>query len=299
MTPPASAAARPLTPERRRRVKPASGRPPSRRPPRRYSGPARGVASAAAAVAAPAPALPRRRPPAPTRAPRSRDARSIPLRSLQAAVLLLPQRLLERSLRGRAWIAVLAIGLVGLVSAQLVVLRLNTSIGRSLARAAELQRENATIAIENSEADAGETIEGRARALGMTLLSPGDLQFRHIAGIGKAGAAAQALRSTKASSPSESSSAATTGAEAASTTPTGAESASSAPSGTEAASTTPTGEVAGSAPTGTEATSTAPTGEATSLTSTSGETAPVAPSEESQASSTQAGAASAPAGVGG
>ncbi len=98
------------------------------------------------------------------------------------------------------WIAVLALGLIGIVTAQLVVLRLNTSIGRSLARAATLQRENAATAIVNSEAGSPEKIEAQASRLGMHAVAPGELQFLRAAGRGRAQAAAQALRSTSASS---------------------------------------------------------------------------------------------------
>ncbi len=75
---------------------------------------------------------------------------------------------------------------------QLIVLRLNTDIGRSLQRAAALQRGNATLSIEGSEADSGERVEALAHGLGMTAASPGQLRFRAAAGRSRAEAAATA-----------------------------------------------------------------------------------------------------------
>lgn len=187
-----------------RRGRPARGRPSGR--PRRYSGPAGGVASAAA-VAAPGVALPRRAPAAPRRTPRERPRRSFAGVALPIPSVLSRQRLIAIGLRGRVWIAIVAVGLIGLITAQLVVLRLNTSIGRSLARASALSRENAAMAIANSEAGSGEEIETLARGLGMIALSPGELHFRRVAGRNGAQAAAQLLRSSKALSATEGSSA--------------------------------------------------------------------------------------------
>jgi hypothetical protein len=204
-----------------RRARPAGGPARSRRSPRRYSGPSAGVASAAA-VAAPgvlprlepgalprrAPgALPRRAPAAPRRAPRTRARRATASVGLPIAGLISPRRLIALGLRGRVWIGLLAVGLIGLITLQLIVLRLNTSIGQSLEQATRLSRENAAMAITNSEASSGEAIETLAHKLGMVALSPGELHFRRVAGSDGAQAAARLLVSTKALSASESQSA--------------------------------------------------------------------------------------------
>ncbi len=195
MTPPASAAARSAAQPapRHRRERPAATRPAGRRPPRRYSGPTGGLVRTAAVATAPGVALPRRRPPA----PRARRDRSL---ALPIAAVLSPRRLLALSLRGRVWIGVVAFALIGIVTAQLIVLRLNTGIGQSLTRAAALQREDATMAITNSEASSGEAVEAGARHLGMIALAPGELEFLRAARPATAQAAAEALRSSKASS---------------------------------------------------------------------------------------------------
>jgi hypothetical protein len=186
-----SASARPKPGERRSR--PAGRGAPPRRPPRRYSGPAGGISSAAAAVAVPAPlvAPPRRARPAPQ--PQRLPARRARPRSAPSlAALASPRRLLELSLRGRGWIALVAFALIGIVTAQLIVLRLNTDIGRSLQRAAALQRANATLSIGDSEAASGEKVEALARGLGMTAAAPGQLLFRPAVSRSRAEAAATA-----------------------------------------------------------------------------------------------------------
>jgi hypothetical protein len=208
----ASAAARSLpqpTPGHRR-ARPAGGPPGSRRAARRYSGPSAGVASAAA-VAAPGVlprrepgALPRRAPAAPRRAPRRRAKRATVSVRLPLAGLISPRRLVALGLRGRVWIGFVAIGLIGLITLQLIVLRLNTSIGQSLEHATRLSRENAAMAITNSEASSGEAIETLAHKLGMVALSPGELHFRRAVGSDGAQAAARLLTSAKALSASES-----------------------------------------------------------------------------------------------
>ncbi len=98
----------------------------------------------------------------------------------------------------------MAVGLIGLITLQLIVLRLNTSIGQSLERATRLSRENAAMAITNSEASSGEAIETLAHKLGMVALSPGELHFRRAAGSDGAQAAARLLASTRALSATES-----------------------------------------------------------------------------------------------
>lgn len=289
--------ARPLAPPApgHRRARPASGRPSGRRPPRRYSGPSAGLVRGAA-VAAPGIALPARRPPAPRRAPRTRRQRSLAIGGLRGAALLSPRRLFALSLRGRVWIAVLACGLIGLITAQLVVLRLNTSIGQSLARISTLSRENAAMAIANSEAGSGEQIEMRARQLGMVALSPGELSFRRAAAPGAAQAAAQALRFWKASSSTEGLGSRTPSASGAigSTAPSSSEAAASeaaAASQQPMAGSEQSAAVAGSQ----EASSGA--GEQTAAPST--QAAAQTQAQTLPAQESQAGAAQAPAGTGG
>ena len=110
--------------------------------PRRVSGPVRGRL-----------APPRRT----TRARRPANAPRPPL-TVRAAefVRALPDHsLLDRILRGRTWIALLGLMLVGIVAMQVEVLKLGASEGRALTQSAALQSKNemlrATVASESAE----------------------------------------------------------------------------------------------------------------------------------------------------
>lgn len=85
--------------------------------------------------------------------------------------------LLDRLIRGRLWIGLLAFALIGIVAMQLVVLKLNTGIGVKLQHEASLQRENAELGIENSVYSAESRIAPLAAATGMTFAPSGTVHF--------------------------------------------------------------------------------------------------------------------------
>lgn len=87
---------------------------------------------------------------------------------------------LDRLIRGRSWIVLIAFALIGIVTLQLLVLRLNANIGRALVREAQLQRSNAALSIEGSELAAGERVESLTAKLGMELVPEGALRFLSI-----------------------------------------------------------------------------------------------------------------------
>jgi hypothetical protein len=101
----------------------------------------------------------------------------IALRTIHALDGVSRSAFLERLIRGRIWIGVLAFALIGIVAMQLVVLKLNNQIGRTLAREVVLQRENAQLGIEGSETSSGSLVEPQAAAAGMTFAAPGSLHF--------------------------------------------------------------------------------------------------------------------------
>jgi hypothetical protein len=119
------------------------------------------------------------RPPAPARPARRAQERSggLLIGALELLHGISRHRLLDRLIRGRAWIALVAFALLGIVTLQLALLKLNTSVGRSLERSALLQRENASLSIENSELTAGGRVETTAERLGMSLIPDGTLKF--------------------------------------------------------------------------------------------------------------------------
>jgi hypothetical protein len=103
-------------------------------------------------------------------------------------------RALPAALLGRIWIGVVAFALIGIVTLQLGLLKLNASIGRGLEREALLQRENAALSIENSEIAASARVESRAQAAGMELVPPGLLRFLSVRPGHDASQAAALLR---------------------------------------------------------------------------------------------------------
>ncbi|HEX7298164.1 MAG TPA: hypothetical protein VF257_04095 [Solirubrobacteraceae bacterium] len=152
MTPPATAAA-----ARQGGHSRTVRRSPAPRTSRRVSGPARPPRAALAGAAA-------------GRAPLSVRLGSTAMRVGDA-------RLLDRLVRGRAWIALVAIGLMGIVFMQVSTLRLNAGISRAVTAADTLERQNSTMRADISELDSGERIQDVAARLGMVTPAAGDVRY--------------------------------------------------------------------------------------------------------------------------
>lgn len=179
MTPPATAAAKslPVAPATRRGQSgaPARRRAPVRHP-RRVSGPARlPAAPAPGTVAIPYAPSPARRSAAGAR--RAREAPGLALRAIGAVNAASQSSLLDRLIRSRMWIGVLAFSLIGIVAMQVFVMKLNTEVGRTLAHEAALQRQITVARIEGSQESAGDLVEPAAAAAGMTVAAPGSVHF--------------------------------------------------------------------------------------------------------------------------
>jgi hypothetical protein len=232
--------------------------------------------SAASAAAAPAinprrTTGPRRAPATPPRGPRRVSGPANPIRNptphnpargqtrgwagpahaVGLAEAVATHRLLDRLIRGRVWIGVIAFALIGIVTMQLVLLKLNAGIGRSLVRETLLQRENATLSAENSEVAAGEQVEAQAEHAGMELIPAGALRFLTAHPSADVSKAAAALSASLAGSATTTPGTTTTG-ESSSGAEAGATSsgASTETSGTGASSGTTSGTTSASATTG-------------------------------------------------
>jgi Cell division protein FtsL len=238
VTPPAGAAA---AVQRARTVAPGSPRV-APRGPRRVSGPVR----------RPAP-----RPPRAVESP-APERRGLVV-GLLAALRGHSLGRLDRLIGGRAWIALIAFALIGIVALQLLVLKLNASIGRTLEREGSLQRENAALSIESSELAAGNRVESRAAALGMELVPVGSLRFLSVHPRADAAHAAAALSASQhVSGASEEASTGTASPETSvAGAPASSQAAASGPTSTEASSQAAAGATSPAAPTYGE--STAPT----------------------------------------
>jgi hypothetical protein len=152
---------------------------------------------------------------------------------------------LRAAVLGRTWIALVAFALIGIVTLQLGMLKLNASIGRGLEHEALLQRQNAELSIETSEMAASACVQSRAERLGMELVPPGLLRFLSARPGSDTNSAAAALNAPIGSAASGS-------PEASPSAPQGQSGASPASSGT----TSPAGTETGSAPAATSPSST-------------------------------------------
>jgi cell division protein FtsL len=125
-------------------VRPAPSR---RAPARRRSGPAR------------ARTAPRQQP------------RQYPLAALVRSLSL------DRLLRGRVWIALVGVLLVGIVFFNVSLLELNSGIAQTSQRTGTLKRDNARLRVELARLGSSERIQRVAAARGLVLPAPGEVRY--------------------------------------------------------------------------------------------------------------------------
>jgi hypothetical protein len=161
-------------------------RSPAPRAPRRVSGPARLPAgidrralSASGAVAVPRPQRPQRPQRLPARPPLRVVAGGAAIASRVAGVALdvSASRAMDRLVRSRAWIVIVAFGLIGIVAMQVSMLKLNAGIGRAVETADTLQRTNVSLRGELSRLSDGARIQSLAAARGFVMPAPADVTY--------------------------------------------------------------------------------------------------------------------------
>jgi hypothetical protein len=86
-------------------------------------------------------------------------------------------RLLDRLVRGRLWIAVLAAMLVGIVFLQISLLKLNTGISRAVQTEQTLERQNTRLKTDLSALAGGERVQDSAAAMGFVTPATGQPRF--------------------------------------------------------------------------------------------------------------------------
>ena len=139
------------------------------------------AASTAAARARNADAPPLRLPAAPRRVsgpsrhPRAASAQ--PALTPGLLVRILDHPWLERLVRGRAWIAIVATALLGIVGMQVALLRLGAQIGNETTAVNALTAQNETARTENAVLEAGHRLTSAARDLGMVYPAPGAVTY--------------------------------------------------------------------------------------------------------------------------
>ena len=131
--------------------------------------------------------------PQPRRAPHPRRvsgpiARSVPAVTLPAPrhgstgaferLRALPDhRMVDRLLRGRAWIWLIGLMLGGIVAMQVSLLKINAGISQSVEQASTLERVNADLETEVARLSSGERIQQAAAEEGMVAPPAGDVGF--------------------------------------------------------------------------------------------------------------------------
>ena len=109
----------------------------------------------------------------PTRAPRTTAAPSPVARVLTSRGM----PLIDRLLRGPAWVVIVGALLAGIVFLNVSVLELNRGIARTDAQAAVLERVNSGLRARVGKLDSGERIQQLAAARGFVMPQPGDVTF--------------------------------------------------------------------------------------------------------------------------
>ncbi len=179
-----------LTPAAAKRPKKTSARPPARA----AASTQRSTRSASGATAtpghrgtvrrAPAPRAPRRvSGPAPsprtrtTRTPTAPPRRRLGVHALTFVRSLPDHSLLDRLIRGRAWIPLLGVLLAGIVAMQVEVLKLGAGIGRSIERGTQLQSENELLRASVATLGDDQRIERIAAGMGMVMPAADAVNF--------------------------------------------------------------------------------------------------------------------------
>jgi cell division protein FtsL len=121
-------------------------------PPRRVSGPSRRPAPAAAAP-------------------------GILLGAAGLARTLPDCRAVDRLIRGRTWVAVIAVALIGIVAMQVHMLGLNAGIGRAVEKTTTLEQQNTALRMEVSRLGSSDRIAAEAQRLGLVMPNAGEVRY--------------------------------------------------------------------------------------------------------------------------
>jgi hypothetical protein len=141
--------------------------------PRRVSGPTEGRIATEPARPAPRP----RRTSGPRPAPTRDRGYSIPTRALAVVRGLPDHSLLDRIVRGRAWIPLLGVMLAGIVAMQVEVLKLGATMGRAIEQGTALQSRNELLRASIATLADDQRIERIAADMGMVMPEPTAVGF--------------------------------------------------------------------------------------------------------------------------
>jgi cell division protein FtsL len=89
-------------------------------------------------------------------------------------------RALDRLIRGRTWVAVIAAALIGIVAMQVHMLELNAGIGRAVEKGSTLEQQNTSLRLEVSRLSSGERIAAEAQRLGLVMPNAGEVRYADV-----------------------------------------------------------------------------------------------------------------------
>jgi cell division protein FtsB len=96
---------------------------------------------------------------------------------LVAARRLRDSQMVDRLVRGRAWIGLLGVLLIGLVGLNVSLLKLNAAAGRNAEWARKLRIENADLQARVSKLRSGQRIQDSARAMGFVMPAAASVHY--------------------------------------------------------------------------------------------------------------------------
>ena len=161
--------------------------------------PVRGRGRAATAPAAPrvVPRVPRRVS-GPARGRQLRRGRAtLGARALAGLRALPDHGIVERLTRGRLWIGLIGCLLLGLVSMQVALLKLNAGIGRAVQQGANLERRNGELRAQISRLGSEERIQAMGAKLGLIMPDAGHVTYLSVRPGQDVAPALQALRTNR------------------------------------------------------------------------------------------------------
>jgi hypothetical protein len=103
-------------------------------------------------------------------------------------------RVVDRLLRGRAWICLIGVALMGIVAMQVSLLKLNSGISRAVETSSTLERQNSDMEADIARLAAGERIRAAADRRGMVTPAAGDVHYVRVRRGPDAARAARRMR---------------------------------------------------------------------------------------------------------
>jgi hypothetical protein len=103
------------------------------------------------------------------------------VRALNRAQRMSDSRFLDRLIRGRLWIPLVAVGLMGIVFMQVTMLKFNAGIGRAVTSAATLEQQNQAMRTDVSRLESGSRVDAVAHDLGMVVPADGTTAYVAVA----------------------------------------------------------------------------------------------------------------------